>query len=65
MLTPLAAVGLVCVLAARKYTLKRNVVRAGDPKPGSSESDSGKVDIAEDEEKPQMELQNGKEEGTV
>jgi hypothetical protein len=35
-MTPLAAVGLCCVLLARKYTLKRNVVKAEDQKPGSA-----------------------------
>ena len=39
-LTPLAGLGLCCVLFARKYTLKRNVVREGDKRPGSSEADS-------------------------
>jgi hypothetical protein len=42
-LTPLAGVGLCCVLVARKYTLKRNVVREGDQRPGSSGSDSQKA----------------------
>ena len=37
-MTPLSAVGLLCVLVARKYTLKRNVVKAGEQKPGSDES---------------------------
>lgn len=36
-MTPLSAVGLVCVLFMRKYTLKRNFVKAGD-RPGSSET---------------------------
>jgi len=47
-LTPLAATGLACVLVARKYTLKRHVIRVGDQKsgdkPGSSGSDEKKVD---------------------
>ena len=34
-MTPLSAAGLVCVLFMRKYTLKRNFVKAGD-RPGSS-----------------------------
>ena len=29
-MTPLAGVGLCCVLIAKKYTLKRNVVHAGE-----------------------------------
>ena len=37
-MTPLSAVGLLCVLVARKYTLKRNVVKAGEQEPGSTES---------------------------
>jgi hypothetical protein len=35
-MTPLSAVGLCCVLLARKYTLKRNVVKAGEQRPGSA-----------------------------
>jgi hypothetical protein len=46
-LTPLAAVGLVCVLFARKYTLKRNVVRAGE-KPAVGQGAGDK--LAKDEE---------------
>ena len=34
-MTPLAGVGLLCVLMARKYTLKRNFVKAGDLKAGN------------------------------
>lgn len=41
-MTPLAGVGLLCALLARKYTLKRNFVKAGDQRPGSgSGSGSG------------------------
>jgi hypothetical protein len=29
-LTPLSAIGLCCVLVAKKYTLKRNFVKAGE-----------------------------------
>ena len=29
-MTPLAGLGLICVLFVRKYTLKRNFVKAGD-----------------------------------
>ena len=44
-MTPLSAVGLLCVLVARKYTLKRNVVLADDPKdrdkrPGTAGTES-------------------------
>lgn len=39
-MTPLSAVGLLCVLMARKYTLKRNFVKAGDKLPGSSGSEA-------------------------
>jgi hypothetical protein len=50
-LTPLSALGLLCVLVARKYTLNRNVVRAGEQtRPGSGGSGSGsekKVEEAE------------------
>ena len=39
-MTPLAGVGFVCVLLARKYTLIRSVVRVADQgKPGSAGSD--------------------------
>jgi len=38
---PLAGVGLICVLFARKYTLKRNFVKAGEQRPGSSGSTDG------------------------
>jgi hypothetical protein len=37
-MTPLSALGLLCVLLARKYTLKRNVVKAGEQKPEIAES---------------------------
>ena len=37
-LTPLSAVGLLCVLVAKKYTLKRNVVKAGDKRAQSARS---------------------------
>lgn len=52
-LTPLAAAGLACVLVARKYTLKRHVVRVGgDKKPGSSGSDEEKkIDPSDDADK--------------
>ena len=36
-MTPLSALGLLCVLVARKYTLKRNVVKAGEQKPEIAE----------------------------
>ena len=39
-MTPLSALGLLCVLVARKYTLKRNIVKAGEQPPGSSGSQS-------------------------
>ena len=38
MLTPLAGLGLFCVLLAKKYSLKRNIVKAGDKIPPSIES---------------------------
>jgi hypothetical protein len=49
-MTPLSAVGLCCVLLARKYTLKRNVVKAGEQKPGSAgthgtQQGEGKVEV--------------------
>jgi hypothetical protein len=37
-MTPLSALGLLCVLVARKYTLKRNVVKAGEESAESAES---------------------------
>jgi hypothetical protein len=49
-MTPLAAVGLCCVLLARKYTLKRNVVKAGEQRPGSAgtQSEQGSGEKMED-----------------
>jgi len=32
-LTPIAGIGLICVLFAKKYTLKRNFVKQGQQKP--------------------------------
>lgn len=44
-MTPLAGAGLCCVLLARKYTLKRNVVHAGEQQktPESSGSAENKT----------------------
>lgn len=40
-MTPLAGVGMICVFFARKYTLKRNFVKAEEQtRPGSSGSGS-------------------------
>lgn len=38
-MTPLAAVGLGCVLLAREYTLKRNFVKEGEQTPANPGSD--------------------------
>ena len=38
-MTPLSALGLLCVLVARKYTLKRNVVKAGEQSAESATAD--------------------------
>lgn len=39
-MTPLSAVGLCCVLVARKYTLKRNVIKSGE-RPASAGTTEG------------------------
>jgi hypothetical protein len=55
-LTPLAAVGLCCVLLARKYTLKRNVVKAGDRPASAGNTEGGQtVEKANTDQK----LENG------
>jgi hypothetical protein len=71
-LTPLAAVGLCCVLLARKYTLKRNVVRQGAPgsRPGSEgktasdpvKSSSSSEEIKESPEKQETNTETEKAE---
>lgn len=40
-MTPLAGVGLICVLFAKKYTLIRNFVKESDQKSGGSGDGSG------------------------
>ena len=68
-LTPLSAVGLLCVLVARKYTLKRNVVKAGEERPGSDESataEGKQATTPESGQEPEkMEKQNDDETNNV
>jgi hypothetical protein len=51
-MTPLAGVGLICVLFARKYTLHRNFVKEADQKPGGS----GAKDVEEAKEGDHLEV---------
>ena len=59
-LTPLSAVGLCCVLVARKYTLKRNVVKAGE-RPGSAGTTEGgqNMETVTEEQKSENGTPNG------
>jgi hypothetical protein len=59
-MTPLSALGLLCVLVARKYTLKRNVVKAGEQPPSSSGSQSGEAAM-DDQTKPTTRTSEGDE----
>ena len=45
-MTPLSAVGLCCVLVAKRYGLKRNVVKAGDKRLASPDEKTD-VEIAQ------------------
>jgi hypothetical protein len=68
-MTPLSAVGLCCVLVARKYTLKRNVVKAGEERPGSAgtqgtQQEEGKAEAATSQGKFDT-LQNAGNEGAA
>jgi len=72
-MTPLAGVGLCCVLVARKYTLKRNVVHASalekrTENPGSEEQQTSehssvnglrKMEAAENDDVEKKEETNG------
>ena len=49
-MAPLSAVGLCCVLVARKYTLKRNVVKAGERPSSAGVTEGGQSNEAIDEE---------------
>jgi hypothetical protein len=42
-MTPLSVVGLCCVLVARKYTLKRNVVKAGERPASAGNTEGGQT----------------------
>ena len=63
-LTPLAFVGLICVLFARKYTLKRNFVKAGEKTPNGGQQNTSNAGegtdekVASDEASPEI-AQNG------
>ena len=46
-MTPLSMVGFCCVLVARKYTLKRNVVKAGE-RPASAGTTEGGQTVGTD-----------------
>ena len=56
-MTPLAGVGLICVLFSRKYTLKRNFVKAGDQASGDSTKYQADTDDVKD-------VNEGKDRGT-
>lgn len=54
-MTPLSAVGLCCVLVARKYTLKRNVVKAGERSSSAEVTEGGQSSEADNEEERKLE----------